>query len=986
MATNGFDDDRTRSLSSLVAGTEVSHYTIISKIGAGGMGEVYLAQDTELNRKVALKFLTSSLCQDESCRVRFKREAQAAAKLDHPNIVTVHEVSEYQCRPYFVMAHIEGQSLREYAENRELSIKQILKIGMQTCEGFQAAHESGVTHRDIKPSNILIDSYGRVRIVDFGLALVKGTGHLTKTGTTLGTIGYMSPEQVRGEEIDHRSDLFSLGVVLYELITGQPPFQKNSDVATLHAITHDSPETLLRLRKDASLELQTLVKKVLSKDLKTRHQSAKELLDDLARVAEGTPTLLSLPVFRALAYHQRRIWTILGIILAVSILSVMKPWQFFMQQDDQAVRGGNRIAIMYFNNLADPADSQKLGEIATNLLITDFSGSRYLQVVSSQRLYEILKLLGREGEKRIDPGIAKQIAEKAKAKWMLQGNILKVEPEIVLTAQLVEISSGNTVASQRIMGGPEEEIFSLIDKLTEGIMNDLFLPEEAFKGPDRAVADVTTHSMEAYRYYIEGLEFGFRHYFDDAKRALTRAVELDSTFAMAYYRLSGLGTNRRENAAKALAFSKNASHRERLTIEGFHAYLSGDLQTAIEKGKEIVKRYPDDKEAYHNLGYMYDYGLHQKDSAIWHYTKAIEIDSFYEAAYNQLAYCYSDIGEFDRSIWAINKYIEFAPDQANPYDTRGELYVRSGNLDGAIESFRKALKIKPDFLPSASKLGNILVLEGMYVSADSVYRLYLSSPDALNRARGRHYLAKISLHQGRFREALQFLSLGIETDILELGDSWPLFQKKWLRAYIYAWFSHDYGMAITEYEKARMILDRFAPDNALWINRINGAIAEANAHNGNVDVADSLVGELAADADSSNPRVIADVRFYSAKVEFEKGNLDKAILYVEKNYETDSSAMYMRFLGECYLRVDRLGDAVAMFEKSLRRYDAYNLDWPEFHVETHYWLGRAYQESGWNDQAIDQYETFLGIWKNADEGLESVEDAKERLARLRSKI
>jgi len=206
-------DDRTQSYVALTAGTTVSQYKIVEKIGSGGMGDVYLALDTKLNRNVALKFLPPHLCQDEDCRKRFAREAQAAAGLDHPNISGIYEVGEYHGRPFYAMQVVEGQSLKELIAGKDLSIDRILEIGIQVCEGLQAAHDKGIIHRDIKPSNILLDSHGRVRIVDFGLAAIRGSEHLTKTGSTLGTIGYMSPEQVQGKEVDHRSDLFSLGVV-----------------------------------------------------------------------------------------------------------------------------------------------------------------------------------------------------------------------------------------------------------------------------------------------------------------------------------------------------------------------------------------------------------------------------------------------------------------------------------------------------------------------------------------------------------------------------------------------------------------------------------------------------------------------------------------------------------------------------------------------------------------------------------------------------
>ena len=241
-------DDNTRSFVPISKGTMISHYKIIEKIGAGGMGEVYLADDTKLDRKVALKFLPQHLCQDSECRARFKREAQAAAKLSHPNIITIHEVSEYQKRPYFVMEHVEGRALKDVIKKDELSISKIIELAIGICEGLEKAHRAGIIHRDIKPSNIIIDTEDRPKLLDFGLAAIQGSEKLTMTGSTLGTIGYMSPEQIEGRDIDQRSDLFSLGVVLYEMIASRPPFEGDTEAATLKSILNDTPEPLHRNR------------------------------------------------------------------------------------------------------------------------------------------------------------------------------------------------------------------------------------------------------------------------------------------------------------------------------------------------------------------------------------------------------------------------------------------------------------------------------------------------------------------------------------------------------------------------------------------------------------------------------------------------------------------------------------------------------------------------------------------------------------------
>ena len=252
------DDDRTHTHVVLTKGTMVAHYRIVEKIGAGGMGEVYLAEDTKLNRRIALKFMPSHLASDKDLRIRFTREAQAAAKLDHPNIIPVHEVGEYEGRPYIAMAHIEGRSLRDLIKHGKLSISEAVALTMQICDGLQKAHEAGIVHRDIKPGNIIIDNAGRARILDFGLATVTGDDKLTKTGSTLGTVGYMAPEQISGMNVDKRADIFSLGVILYEMITGRRPFTGDNDAAVIKAITDSVPEPLARFKSGVQTSFSEL--------------------------------------------------------------------------------------------------------------------------------------------------------------------------------------------------------------------------------------------------------------------------------------------------------------------------------------------------------------------------------------------------------------------------------------------------------------------------------------------------------------------------------------------------------------------------------------------------------------------------------------------------------------------------------------------------------------------------------------------------------
>jgi serine/threonine protein kinase len=371
MVESSDQNDNTQSFVALTEGTMVSHYRIIEKIGAGGMGEVYLAQDTQLDRKVALKFLPPHLCQDEDCRKRFKREAQAAASLDHPNIAAIYEVGEYSGRPFYSMQVVEGRSLREVIAGKDLPIERIIEIAIQVCEGLQAAHDKGIIHRDIKPSNILLDGHDRVRIVDFGLASIRGSEHLTKTGSTLGTIGYMSPDQVQGKEIDQRSDLFSLSVVLYELVTKQNPFKRDSEAATLKAVCDDTPNPLARLRSEVPDLLESVVAKLLEKQPEHRYQSAAGVISDLKRIERDSDAALRIDSARNRTRRAIRFYLPLAVVVLAVMAIVFKPWRIELVPSDDVVAAENRLAIMYFDNLNDPTDSLRLGEIVANLLITD---------------------------------------------------------------------------------------------------------------------------------------------------------------------------------------------------------------------------------------------------------------------------------------------------------------------------------------------------------------------------------------------------------------------------------------------------------------------------------------------------------------------------------------------------------------------------------------------------------------------------------------
>jgi serine/threonine protein kinase/Flp pilus assembly protein TadD len=985
MAADKPSNDGTQSFVALTSGTLVSHYKIIEKIGAGGMGEVYLAQDTKLNRKVALKFLPSYLCQDEECRKRFTREAQAAAGLDHPNIAAIYEVGEYNGRPFYSMQVIEGQSLKDIIAGKDLPIDRILEIAIQVCEGLQAAHEKGIIHRDIKPSNILLDSHGRVRIVDFGLASIRGSETLTKSGSTLGTIGYMSPEQVQAKEVDHRSDLFSLGVVLYELITKQSPFKRDTEAATLKAVIDDVVEPLARYKRDVPELLESIIEKLLEKNPEHRYQSAAGAVSDLKRLKQDSGSKLAImPDSKTTTNLLYIALPVFVVILAFTIL-FWKPWKFYSSTSQKTMPGENRLAILYFENLNDPDDSLRMGDIVTNLLITDLSESKYTNVVSSQRLYDILKQLGHEGERHVDRSIATQVAKTAQARWMLLGSILNTDPDIVIASQIVEIATGDAIASQKIEGQPGERIFSVVDKLTNAVKEDLSLPDAADQETDPRVAKMTTDSPEAYRLYLEGQELFYQHIWSDAEVDFLKAIKIDSTFAMAHYYLAAMDYWRNDPQAKihienALRYIDRATQKQKYYINDLDARLNRDIPRAISNLEKIIELYPEDKDAYVSLGLIKKYETHDLKGAAANFEEAVELDPYHREALNQLAYAYSDLGHFEKAIWAINKYIEVAPDEANAYDSRGEILAMNGKLDEAITSYEKANQLEPGF--SRFRLADLYMYRGDFAKADSLFRAIASDAREITRANGRLALTKMPRYQGKFSEALRLLEVGIATDRMELGECFEIAEKIWARVMINKFLGKDQTV-IDDLRQAIAIVEEHEARD-LYTGLYRAYLVAELVKNGEQSAADSLMSDIISTIEISG---YPDSSFYwmaSGYTHFKLQQYDSAAAFWEKVIAPAPNHFPgLMYLGTSYLNAGKLGKAVSTLEKASNIYDVTRAGTPDMGVICYYQLGRAYEASGWTERAIDLYEKFLEIWKNADPGIKEIDDARERLKRLR---
>jgi tRNA A-37 threonylcarbamoyl transferase component Bud32/tetratricopeptide (TPR) repeat protein len=586
-------------------GQTISHYKILEKLGEGGMGVVYKARDLKLPRFVALKFLPPHLSRDESAKRRFINEAEAASALDHPNIGTIYEIDETpDGRMFIAMAYYEGQTLKQRAAAGPVGIDEAIDLVSQIASGLAKAHESDIFHRDIKPANVLLTSDGHAKIVDFGLAKLAGQTRMTRTGTTVGTLSYMSPEQARGDDVDARSDVFSVGVVFYKLLTGKLPFRGDRDGAVIYSIMHADPEPLATCRSDLPQDAQRVIDKALAKELDVRYQSAADLLRDLQRLREGRRVLLT-SGRRKIKLGRALMFVGIGILIAAggyAVLSRLFRLPEVVSPESAAVPAST-LAVLPFT-VRGGEENADLSEGMVDLLSTRLDGAGDLQCVDPRALTSFARQRagGASG-----PELAKEVADQFGAGLYLLGDIMVAGGGLHVTASLYESGHGTRAVAKALGDGDRDHILLLADELAAGLLKDRLRSLEHFPYDPEAV---TTESFPALKAYLEG-ETLFRvgGNLDGAIDAFQRSVEEDSTFALASYGLAKavwwpmLDVDRTRDAIeRALRHSQVLPEQERLRIQAFRAGLHEEDEEAEQLYRTMVGYIPEDFYAWHSLG------------------------------------------------------------------------------------------------------------------------------------------------------------------------------------------------------------------------------------------------------------------------------------------------------------------------------------------------------------------------------------------------
>lgn len=601
-------------------GQTISHYRVLRKVGSGGMGVVYEAEDLKLHRRVALKFLTQGVAADSTALRRFGREAQAASALNHPNICTIYEVEEYESQPLIVMELLEGESLKERIRKGPIPTDDLLDFGIQISDALEAAQIKGIIHRDIKPGNIVVIGRGRVKILDFGLAkmLSRPLGEdeieeesLTHEGVIPGTTAYLSPEQVKDEEIDGRSDLFSLGVVLYELATGQKPFARKNRVLTMDAILHAQPPAPSTLNSQLPAGLDTIISRALEKDRERRYQHAADLRSDLQGLKRATEsgTRAAVNAVPAAAGPKRHIARWMLALSAGVLATVVAVRVFFYSHRATALTEKDTIVLADFDN---KTDDPVFDDTLKQALVVDLEQSPFLNVLSDRKVSATLRLMGRSPDQHLAGEVARELCQRAGSKALLAGSISNLGNEYIIGLNATNCSSGDMLVAEQARASGKGEVLKSLDNSASAIRTKLGESLASVQKFATPIEEATTPSLEALKAYSIGRRVFFQNGDAAAVPYYGRAVELDPNFAMAYTGLAvsysnlGQATRASENADKAFNLRARVSERERYRISArYYTDVTGELDKARQTYELWQQSYPRDVLPPGNLGDLY---------------------------------------------------------------------------------------------------------------------------------------------------------------------------------------------------------------------------------------------------------------------------------------------------------------------------------------------------------------------------------------------
>jgi serine/threonine protein kinase/Flp pilus assembly protein TadD len=953
---------------SLASGTKLGRYEIRSRIGAGGMGEVYLAHDTRLNRKVALKVLTAGLAANRSRMNRFVQEAKAASGLNHPNIITIYEIDETDSGHFIATEFIDGETLRERVRKVPLNLGEVLEVAIQIASALAAAHQAGIVHRDIKPENIMLRLDGIVKVLDFGLAKLtepmptrdvdtEAVTHApvkTDPGTVMGTMIYMSPEQARGLPVDARTDIFSLGVLIYEMVARRRPFAGSNTVDILASILSDKgPPPLARYAPEAPPEFERIVEKALAKKREERYQSAKELLIDLrylkkrleidAELARTTPpknapteTLSSAEyIVNQVKLHKRiAIMTVATLALAM----VVAVFWFIKHTPSASLTEKDTIVLADFvNTTGDPVFDGTLKQA----LAVQLEQSPFLNIFTDQRVREALRFMNRSPDERVTKEIAREICARQGLKAFLAGSISNLGRHYVITLEAVNAQTGDTIALQQAEAESKEQVLSALGNVATKLREKLGESLASIQKYDAPIYQATTSSLEALKVYSLGVEQQLKGKYVEGIPFFKRATEMDPNFARAYAAMSTMYSNSRqydlaaEASRKAYDLRDRVGEYEKLYItQVYYDNVTGELEKYLETLGQWKRVYPRES-----------------------------------APHNNLAVKYNDLGQFDKAAEEAREAILLNPNAASGRSLLATSFVGLNRFDEARDIIGQALSQKLDNLRMHQNLYRIAFVQGDPAAMKQEIEWAKGKPEEYA---AQSWQADAAAFSGQLRKAREFSSGAFE-----------LAQRRDLKE-VAAQIAAGAAVRGAQFGDCRKVKDQTANALALSHGQLTLALsANALAVCGEFGQTKSILDELGQRFPTDTLLNQERTPLIQAHLEMRRGNPVQALQLLETTRPYGAYLLfpiaYLR--GQAYLSEQKGTEAATQFQEILahRGWSALSYFYPLAHVG----LARAAALQGDTAKARQAYQDFFALWKDADADLSILIEAKKEYEKLK---